>query len=387
MARSLRIAMLTHSTNPRGGVVHAMSLCEALAALGHRPVLFAPDAGGAGFFRAPACEAVAFKAGPAPAGMTAMVEQRIADYVAHFESEGTEGFDLFHAHDGISGNALATLKQRGAIPGFLRTVHHIDTFTDPRLAALQERAIRAADGWFAVSHLWQTHLAETYGLAAALSGNGVDLARFRPQPDGGEGALRVRLGLGDGPVLLAVGGIEARKNTLRILEAFLQLRALHPKAELVIAGGASLLDHGAYQEEFAARLAQAGGHGIHVTGPLADADMPRLYRLADALVFASVKEGFGLCVLEAMASGLPVVVSRIAPFTGYLADDEAIWCDPQRPAAIADAMALALRPGARGAFVPRGFDVAARHDWARVAQAHLPLYIRFAEIARRSLHA
>lgn len=396
MASSLRIAVLSHSTNPRGGVVHAMQLCEALADLGHRPVLHAPDAAGAGFFRAPRCEAVAFKVGPAPAGMTEMVEQRIADYVAHFEAAGTDGFDLFHAHDGISGNALATLKAHGRIPGFIRTVHHIDAFTDPRLAALQERAIRAADGWLTVSRLWQAHLAEVYGITADLSGNGVDGARFRPQPDGGEGALRERLGLGAGPVFLAVGGIEARKNTLRILDAFLQLRALRPDAELIVAGGASLLDHSAYREEFAARLAHGSGihgggihgiHGVHVTGPLADADMARLYRLADALVFASVKEGFGLCVLEAMACGVPVIVSHIAPFTEYLAEDEAIWCDPHRPASIADAMALALRPGVREVFAPRGLKVAARHDWTRVARAHLPLYTRLAEIARRSLHA
>ena len=46
-----RVAMLAHSTLPRGGVVHAMSLCEALTALGCEAVLHAPDASGAGFFR------------------------------------------------------------------------------------------------------------------------------------------------------------------------------------------------------------------------------------------------------------------------------------------------------------------------------------------------
>ncbi len=64
------------------------------------------------------------------------------------------------------------------------------------------------------------------------------------------------------------------------------------------------------------------------TGPLPQALMPALYRAADALVFPSVKEGFGLVVLEAMASGVPVVTSRIAPFTEYLGDDDAAWCDP-----------------------------------------------------------
>lgn len=383
MTRPLRIAMLAHSTNPRGGVVHAMQLCEALLDLGHAPVLHAPDAKGAGFFRAPRGPAVAFPVARAAPNMTAMVEQRIADYVRHFEDAGTDGFDLFHAHDGISGNALATLKECGRIPGFIRTVHHIDTFEDPRLTELQARAIRAADGWLTVSRMWQAHLAEAWGIAADLSGNGVDTARFRPEADGRENLLRARLGLGAGPLFLCVGGIEARKNTVRILDAFLQLRSLRPDAQLVIAGGASLLDHDAYRAEFAARLAGAGaaGGGVHVIGPLGDADMAPLYRLAHALVFASVKEGFGLCVLEAMASGVPVIVSSIAPFTEYLGRDDALWCDPLRPASIADAMALSLRGLVHERFAERGPAVAARHDWAGVARAHLPLYDRLAETA------
>ena len=66
MSRPLRIAMLAHSTNPRGGVVHAMNISEALTALGTEVILHAPDATRAGFFRAPNCEAVAFPVAPAP---------------------------------------------------------------------------------------------------------------------------------------------------------------------------------------------------------------------------------------------------------------------------------------------------------------------------------
>ena len=55
MSRPLRIAMLTHSTIPRGGVVHAMNLSEALEDLGVQTVLHAPDATGRGFFRKPRC--------------------------------------------------------------------------------------------------------------------------------------------------------------------------------------------------------------------------------------------------------------------------------------------------------------------------------------------
>jgi glycosyltransferase-like protein len=374
MSRPLRIAMLSHSTNPRGGVVHAMQLSEALTALGHVVVLHAPDAKGTGFFRMPSCHAMCIPVDPAPADMTEMVEQRIADYVRHFERDVARDFDLFHAHDGISGNALATLKERGLIAGFVRTVHHIDRFSDPHLMELQDRSIDRADLLFTVSALWQQVLKDTRGLASTVVGNGVDAHRFSPAVDAG--ALRVTLDLPKGPVFLSVGGIEARKNTIQMLEAFRQLRAIQPDTQFVIAGGASLLDHRGYQGEFRAALAALGDHAasVHVLGTVADADMPALYRLADTLVFASVKEGFGLVVLEAMASGIPVVVSSIAPFTEYLAPDDAIWCDPDNPASIAEAMAKSLTPALRQRLAARGPVVAAEHSWQRTATLHLSAY-------------
>ena len=84
MSRPLRVAMLTHSTLPRGGVVHAMSLSEALEDLGVQTVLHAPDFAGRGFFRKPRCAAIAFPIEPASRDTADMVEQRIADYVCWF---------------------------------------------------------------------------------------------------------------------------------------------------------------------------------------------------------------------------------------------------------------------------------------------------------------
>jgi glycosyltransferase-like protein len=381
--RPLRIAMLAHSTNPRGGVVHAMQVAEALTALGHEAVLHAPDAKGAGFFRAPKCEARALPVLPAPADTFAMIEQRVSDYVAHFSCAEHRGFDIYHAQDGISGNALATLKEGGLIGGFVRTVHHIDDFPDRRIARLQARAIREADAWLTVSALWRDRLAETFGIEAAVGGNGVDSDRFRPDPDGLEDDLRARLGIGPGPMFLCVGGVEQRKNTVNILDAFARLRAVRPDAKLVIAGGASLLDHGGYQREFRSRLAAMGeaAGSARLLGVVDDSDMPRLYRLASALVFASVKEGFGLCVLEAMASGVPVVVSAIEPFTSYLSGPDAIWCDPFSVSSIAEAMARALDNEFVAPLRRRGRALVARFDWRSVARAHEPVYQRLREPA------
>ena len=368
----MRVAILTHSTNPRGGVVHALHLGEALTALGHEAVVHAPDATGAGFFRAADCPTVAVPARRAPPGVTAMVHQRIGEYLDHFDQPTRRRFDTWLAGDGISGNALATLREAGAIRGFARTVHYLDAFADPALMRLQARSILAADRHFTVSRLWQERLRRDWGVAAAVVGNGVDGRRFHPSAVRDTG-LAHRLGITGAPVLLAVGGVEARKNALGILEAFIALRRERPDARLVIAGGASVLDHTGDRQRFAARRVESGlpADAVLIPGPIAEADMPALYRLADLLVFPSLQEGFGLVVLEAMACGVPVVVSRIPPFTEYLGAADVAWCDPVDPVSIAVALRFALEDRHRARLSARGPRVAARFGWDRVARAYL----------------
>ena len=178
MSRSLRIAMLAHSTHPRGGVVHAMQLSEAPAELGHEAVLHAPDSKGTGFSRAPKCESRAFAVAPAPADLLAMIEQRIADYAAHFSRSENRDFDLYHAQDGISGNALTTLKDQGMIGGFVS-----------RRAPFAKRTA----AWSS-ARSGATASARLSPSTRPFCGNGVDADQYRPDPDGGEHHLRRRLG-------------------------------------------------------------------------------------------------------------------------------------------------------------------------------------------------
>jgi glycosyltransferase-like protein len=380
--RRLRIAILAHSTNPRGGVVHAIELADALTRLGHEAVVHAPDASGQGFFRAPVTPAVAVMASAAAKNVADMVRLRIADYVRHFEAPENRRFDLFHAQDAISSNALATLKQRGMIKRFARTVHHIDHFSDSRLSDWQTRSIAQADELFVVSSLWQKQIASGFGRASTAIGNGVDTTRFNQAPRTVDRQVSAKYGIADGRVLLAVGGIEQRKNSFRIVEAFRQVLNVHRDAQLVIAGGASLLDHAAYRAQVEALIAADPmlNRAVRCLGPMPDSEMPSLYRLADALVFPSVKEGFGLVVLEAMASGTPVVTSRIAPFTEYLEEDDVVWCDPASAGSIANAMVMVLGEPLGSRLAQRGLMVARRHDWRNTARAHLPVYHRLSEL-------
>lgn len=389
--RPLRIALLTHSTNPRGGVVHALQLGEALHELGHEAVVHAPDPSARGFFRPARCATALVPARPVKGGLAALVGQRIDEYERFFCRRDAPVYDVYHAHDGIGANALATLVERGRIPGYVRTVHHLDTFGDDRLEAWQQRGVITADRVLCVSRLWKGLLREDFGIDAQQVGNGVDTSRFRPEPDGREAELAARLGLGTGPVFLSVGGIEARKNSVRILEAFALLRSRLPSAQLVIAGGASLLDHGACRAAFDAVLAREGigtgtGKAVVLTGVVEDSHMPALYRCADALVFPSLTEGFGLAVLEAMACGVPAVVSRIEPFIEYLDEDDCAWADPRDAAAIAVAMAHAIDATAAAGYRRAGARVSAAHTWFASAMRHVLAYRDFIA-SREAVHA
>jgi len=174
-----------------------------------------------------------------------------------------------------------------------------------------------------------------------------------------------------------VGGIEARKNTLGMLEAFAAVRREQPDARLVVAGGASVFDHSTYRRAFAARAETLGleiGSSVVVLGVVPDVDLPRLLASADALVFPSFTEGFGLVVLEALASGVPVVTSALAPFTEYLDDECAILVDPHDVAALAAGMREAVEAPSRARRIPAGHLVASRYTWAAAAAMHVARY-------------
>jgi glycosyltransferase-like protein len=394
--RSLRIALLTHSVNPRGGVVHTLELADALHARGHSVTVLAPATPGQRLFREARCAVELVAVPDTPMSVVELVATRRAAFVKHLAKLlRVQDFDILHAQDSIGGNALADLRDAGAIHGFVRTVHHLDHFADDQLMQWQERAFRCASEVLCVSQTWRDHLLAEHHIEAALVHNGVDLQRYSKNRDASDAAVAALYGLRRGaPMLLAVGGIEERKNTIRMLEAFISFRSDHPNAQLVIAGGASVLDHADYARGFDSLLAASGlrsgfGESVMIIGTVADEHMPALFRAADALLMPSIREGFGMVVLEALASGTPVVVSRIAPFTEYLNANESeghcCWADPMSPASIAQAMLRACDPAHADALAHRTPDVCERFSWQASAQRHECLYRAHVALANASV--
>ena len=162
--------------------------------------------------------------------------------------------------DGISGNALATLKERGLIRAL--RAHRAPCRQLRRSAALgtadaRDRVGRpAVRGQPTVAGPARTRVRPR---SASRRQRRRHRAIFASAGRDAMQRLRLLVPLPAGArTFLAIGGVEKRKNTIAILEAFRIVNGRHPATRLVIAGGASLLDHDAYQAEFAAALAASG---------------------------------------------------------------------------------------------------------------------------------
>lgn len=382
--RPLRIGLLMHSLNPRGGVIHTLELADALVSKGHEVTVFAAARGGERLFRETLAKLSIAKLPPdLPKDLVGMVGARIEAVHRHLRAwPDLADMDVLHAQDSISANALARLHEEGAIEGFVRTVHHLDAFEEPQLEAWQTKGVQAASRLFCVSELWQGVLARDWRLRAERVSNGVNLQRYGKQLSADQAerdaVICAQWGIqAQGPVWLAVGGVEARKNTTRLLQAFVQARTHRPDAQLVIAGGASLLAHDAEVQAFNAAAAQHGllpgqAHAdrLVITGPVPDDALPALYRRADAVAMPSLKEGFGLVVLEALACGTPAIASRIAPFTEHLGREDVLWVDPTDTDDIARALLLSLDEQQVQPVLARADEVCARMSWAHSARQH-----------------
>jgi glycosyltransferase-like protein len=362
----VRIALLTYSTRPRGGVVHTLALAEALAAEGAEVTVFGLARGGdTGFFR-PVSAAVDTRLVPFPdrpdEDVGARVLRSIATLAAHIDPAR---FDVVHAQDCISANA---------VPGSVRTVHHIDHFETPELVACHDRAIRQPRAHVCVSAAVAKELRYDWGIDATVIPNGVDADRFaRAAGDeatavASRAAWQIQLG---SRYVLAVGGIEPRKGTVDLVDAMVAVARTEPDVPLVIAGGETLFDYRAYREEFD-RHCRAGGVRPVVLGPVDHDRLPALVAAASVFAFPSRMEGFGLAAMEAAAAGVPLVVRDLPVLREVFAGAAAFAADTE---GLADALLQALS-GAAPSRIEDGRRLAAGFTWRRAAVSHLEFYRR-----------
>ena len=393
----MKIALFTYSTKPRGSVIHTSELGEALQAEGHQVCIYALNKDNVGFHRPLDCSSKLVPTKPVADKqlllrkqnyfkseiedrdldpVDELIKQRIQEFIAYLSQE-SEKYDIYHSQDCISANALKVLRDGGTIPHFIRTVHHIDKFNSPYLQACHDRSILEPDLCLCVSKYWQQQLQQQYQVDAPAIINGVDTKRFSSEMNSKEAELKQQLGIKGNPVYLTIGGIEPRKNSVKLLEAFLEVLKTHPQAQLIIAGGETLFDYEPYRLKFFNLAKQNNikiAESLILPGVMADRDIPVLYRCADAFVFPSVKEGWGLVLLEAIASKLPIITSNIPPFTEFLDDKSALLVDPNSSKDIAIAMFDILNKNLTQKLIDNSADIPSQYSWQKSAQMHLKHY-------------
>lgn len=210
--------------------------------------------------------------------------------------------------------------------------------------------------------------------------NGVDLLRFCPAGPAERREVRARLGLDpDATVILAIGPIIPRKGVDALVAAFTRLHRQFPTARLVLVGPRHDLarpDLQDFHRRLMGMIDDAGaGSRVHFTGPVSD--VQAYLQAADLLVFPSRREGMPNVVPEAMATGLPVVLT---PFTGLPAEfgkpgQEYILSDWAPETLAADIRRLLVDAELRRALGQAGRAwVAARLDLEQSLDAYMDLY-------------
>jgi glycosyltransferase involved in cell wall biosynthesis len=245
------------------------------------------------------------------------------------------------------------------------TIHDLSFERHPELMSRRDRfvfrtmvprSVRRAERVFAVSELTKRDLVELYGIPEdkiVVTPNGVD-PLFSPEGPRTHGS----------PYALFVGALQPRKDPLVALEAL----ALVPgDLRLVVVGP----DKGSGTEarRLASRLGLNGR--VEFAGHVEKQRLAELYRGAACLVFPSRYEGFGLPVVEAMASGTPVVAAASGSIP-EVAGDAAILVHPGDPVALAGGIERALADRER--FVSAGLERARTYSWTETTRRTLAVY-------------
>ena len=163
------------------------------------------------------------------------------------------------------------------------------------------------------------------------------------------------------PFFLCVGNIKPHKNLKLLVKAFITIADRVPH-DLVLVGKKEGFIHG---DQEVAMLAKSFPGRIYFTGRVPDVDLHQYFCHADALIFPSLYEGFGLPPLEAMAAGCPVVVSNAGPLR-EVCGDAALYFNPYDESDLSEKLLRIIHDiELQGALRNRGYERAKTFTWER----------------------
>jgi glycosyltransferase involved in cell wall biosynthesis len=361
-----------------GPAVAVHGLCKALAARGHEVTVFTTDVHGATTLEVPRSQPVPVDGVtvwyfPVAPPRRLYYSPALGAALAH-QLEEMRRFDLVHLHSVFlwPTAAAARAAERAGVPylvaprgmlvgDLLRRRGRLRKRLWIRL--VERRTLARAAGLHATSDL-EAEEAGRLGLrlpAVYVVANGVAVERWDAAREA-EVAPAVRAALARRPLLLFLGRLSWKKGLDRLVAALAQV----PGATLAIAGN----DEEGCRAGLERQAAAAGVAGrIVYLGPVHGSDKAALLHGADVLVLPSYSENFGNVVLEAMAAGLPVVVTPEVGLAGVVRECAAgvvVAGDP--PQLAAELRGLLADASARRAMSRRGEEVARRRfGWGAVA--------------------
>ena len=237
---------------------------------------------------------------------------------------------------------------------------------------------RRCDRVLTVSDFTRKDLVQFFKLTEAdvqVVYNGLNHKLYRQYSKETVNAFRDKQGL-DEPFFLFVSRLEhPGKNHVRLIDAYEAFRERTGSEHRLVLAGSPW--HGA--EVIEARVRNSPyAKDIRMPGFVEESDLPLWYSSADALVFPSLIEGFGLPVVEALACGLRVATSDRGSLP-EVGGDAAIYFDPEKPEAIADALVeiSSETTSERKKRIEKGLSHAAKFDWDKAALATCQSYIGF----------
>lgn len=321
----MRILMLSWEYPPHliGGLgAHVAELVPALAAQGVDVTVLTPRWKGGERMERIHEHAMVYRIDPpveSPSNYYADAQQTniILQQAAYELWEREGGFDLIHAHDWLVAFAAEALKKLNRTP-LIATMHATERGRGGgRLHGEMSEAINGAE-WWLTYEAWRVIATSRYMAnevqmyfelpydKISVIPNGVNPARFENLLSQDLSDFRSKWALPDEKILFHVGRMQYEKGLSALVEAAHQILMRGERVKFILAGRGAMLD------PLRERVAELGLQAhILLTGYIEDSVRDRLYCVADAAVFPSLYEPFGIVALEAMAAKCPVIVSSV----------------------------------------------------------------------------
>lgn len=340
---------------PSGVNTHISQLASALQERGHSTTIFAPGTS------APSCNGeeihLTGRSFPVPSGGSVArvgLSPRSGRWVREHLENGD--FDIVHLHEPLVPLLPLQFLRYSPVPTI--GTFHAARENNSRLYDVSHHVLRRyerlLDGRVAVSKAAGRLVSKYFPGNYKVIPNGIDLNRFTSERPPVPELLDLQ------PYVLFVGRFEKRKGAEVLLQAFRQLKKRLPALNLVIVGG------GSGRERVESLASEMGVTDVHFSGYVSNEMLPRYYR--HAAVFCAPNTGnesFGIILLEAMASGTPVVASAIQGFVDVVQHDvDALLVPSGDPDALANAIEWVVTDDdTRVRVTERGAQTARRYSW------------------------